>query len=268
MALGINYGILQSGGGVVSSFPLDSMSDISKMAGSWSFRKAYASTYETTNNIIKAKQFTNSTEEDFNGSEVEAGDVAPWSSNDKVVIPKLYDQSGNGKNWATTILSNMPVFMGINQVQTTLDDGSRGAESINGSGLEYALGLTGTDGALLVRMNGGTDISYRILRIVGNNAPFITFVGNGSPCYAGVGSPDYETNGTVMTPETRGKLHSSTTNQDVVVLITGIDWTASSWSTSTIQMTYQGNPIISDMTIWNSAPPSGDITLMKDAYVI
>jgi hypothetical protein len=40
MALGINYGILQSGGGVVSSFPLDSMSDISKMAGSWSVRES------------------------------------------------------------------------------------------------------------------------------------------------------------------------------------------------------------------------------------
>lgn len=270
MSLGINFGILQSmGGGGTPSYALDELASPILVVGSWSVEKAYASNYETANDIIGVKMYTTGTEEGFTGAEVVAGDVLTWNSDTKAVITDMYDQSGNGKDMSTSTLSRMPTYID-SSTQLTLDDGSKTCLFPIGNGLsDTALGLTGTDGAVLMKIKGGNDISYRILRIAGERSPFITFVGNSSPCFSGVGTPVYEANGSSMTPATRGQLHSTVSGSDVILLIENIDWTDNAnWNSGTIEMAYQGNPKISSLTIWNSAPPSGDLTIMKNSYAL
>ena len=269
--LGIGNGIAipftaKASGG--KSYPIDDLTDTTNLVGSWSVEKAFASTYADTNAILGAKMFTSGVERDFTGDSVEAGDVATWNTDTKVVITDMYDQSGNGNDWATTILSRMPVY--IDTTQVTMDNGSRAMEMINGYGLDQtALGLNGTDGVVLLKIKGGADISYRFLWKAGNDAPFITFVGNASPCYTDVGNPDYEVNGSVMTPKTRGELHTQTSGNDVVVAITNIDWTDDvAWATATLQLAYQGDPIVSSVTIWKAAPPAADLATMISAYAL
>jgi hypothetical protein len=269
--LGIGNGIAipftaKSAGG--NSYPIDDLTDTSNLVGSWSVEKAFASTYADTNAILGAKMFTSGTELDFTGDSVEAGDVATWNTDTKAVITDMYDQSGNGNDWVTTILSRMPVY--IDTTQVTMDNGSRSMEMINGYGLEHTnFGLNGTDGVVLLKIKGGADISYRFLFKAGNDAPFITFVGNASPCFQDVGDPDYEVNGSVMTPKTRGELHTQTSGNDVVLAITNIDWTVdAAWATAGIQLAYQGDPIISSVTIWKAAPPAEDLATMISAYAL
>jgi hypothetical protein len=271
MAIGNGIGLpftSMGGGGGGASYPIDSLTDTTNLVGSWSVEKAFASTYADTNAILGAKMFTSGTERDFTGDSVEAGDVATWNTDTKAVITDMYDQSGNGNDWATTILSRMPVY--IDTTQVTMDNGSRAMEMINGFGLEQsALGLNGTDGVVLLKIKGGADISYRILRMAGNESPFITFVGNTSDCFQDVGNPDYEVNGSVMSPKTRGELHTQTSGNDVVLAITNIDWTAdAAWATAGIQLAYQGDPIISSVTIWKAAPPAVDLATMISAYAL
>jgi hypothetical protein len=250
------------------SYALDDLTDTTNLVGSWSVEKAFASSYADTNAILGAKMFTSGTELDFTGDSVEAGDVATWNTDTKAVITDMYDQSGNGNDWATTTLSRMPVY--IDTTQVTMNNGSRSMEMINGYGLEHTnFGLNGTDGVVLLKIKGGADISYRFLFKAGNDAPFITFVGNASPCFQDVGDPDYEVNGSVMTPKTRGELHTQTSGNDVVLAITNIDWTYdAAWATAGIQLAYQGDPIISSVTIWKAAPPAEDLATMISAYAL
>lgn len=269
--LGIGNGIAipftaKSAGG--KSYPIDDLTDTTNLVGSWSVEKAFASTYADTNAILGARMFTSGVDRDFTGDSVEAGDVATWNSDTKAVITDMYDQSGNGNDWATTILSRMPVY--IDTTQVTMNNGSRAMEMINGYGLEQsALGLNGTDGVVLLKIKGGADISYRFLFKTVSDAPFITFAGNASNCFQDVGDPDYEVNGSVMTPKTRGELHTQTSGNDVVLAITNIDWTAdAAWATASIQLAYQGDPIISSVTIWKAAPPAVDLATMISAYAL
>jgi hypothetical protein len=85
------------------SYALDDLTDTTNLVGSWSVEKAFASSYADTNAILGAKMFTSGTELDFTGDSVEAGDVATWNTDTKAVITDMYDQSGNGNDWVTTI---------------------------------------------------------------------------------------------------------------------------------------------------------------------
>jgi hypothetical protein len=271
MVIGNGIGIpftTKAAGGGGASYPIDSLTDTTNLVGSWSVEKAFASTYADTKAILGARMFTLGVDRDFTGDSVEAGDVAIWNTDTKVVITDMYDQSGNGNDWSTTILSRMPVY--IDTTQVTMNNGSRAMEMINGYGLEKtALGLNGTDGVVLLKIKGGADISYRFLWKAGNDAPFITFVGNTSDCFQDVGNPDYEVNGSVMTPKTRGELHTQTSGNDVVLAITNIDWTAdATWATATLQLAYQGDPKVSSITIWKAAPPAVDLATMISAYAL
>ena len=185
MAIGNGIGLpftSMGGGGGGASYPIDSLTDTTNLVGSWSVEKAFASTYADTNAILGAKMFTSGTERDFTGDSVEAGDVATWNSDTKAVITDMYDQSGNGNDWATTTLSRMPVY--IDTTQVTMDNGSRAMEMINGYGLEHtkfrverngwsgvaknkkAVRTLATDSCLRLAMMRHSSLLWVMLRIV------------------------------------------------------------------------------------------------------
>ena len=83
------------------------------------------------------------------------------------------------------------------------------------------------------------------------------------------GTPNYEITDVPMTTKTRGQLHTEISGNDVILYIYNIDWSANSgWNTGTVEMCYDGDARISAMTIWDSAPPAGDIALIKAAYAL
>ena len=226
--------------------------------------KIFSSTYETAA-MIRLRRTSDNAEADFTGAEIAAGDDLTWIGAQTSFVRYVYDQSGNSKDLGQATAGYQGQYTDASGNRIAMSDGNPAPQQIFGMTFP-ALGFTGTSGAAVLRLHGGS--AYNIL--LRHNASMIYGnSGDSSSAASALGTPVIKINGTTLSPYTAGALYSAITGTDVTVRITGLDWSANSdWNrTAGAWLSYRSDPVkISSVALYNTSPSSADLDLIVSAF--
>ncbi len=258
--LNLKPGIAAAAG---TSYLLDNLSAAPDVIMSPS--KIFASSYEA-HSIIKIRRTSDNAELAFSGAEIAAGDDLTWIGSQTSFVTTVEDQSGNSKHLAQTSTSRQAQYTDASGNRIVMGDGNAAPEQALGMNFP-ALGFTGTSGAAVLRLNGGSASNGALLRMTAANILVIS--GGSTTVVNSFGTPVIKINGTTLSPYTGGALYSAITGTDVTIRITGIDWSADSdWNgTAGAWLSYRLNSLkMSSLALYNSAPSSADLDLIVNAF--